>query len=96
MAKKSFSGGLDSLLGGAPIGNNKPSAPATTTVQNVIPKKENTTPTTVQNEDAIDTFSLLPVTFQDKITALSSKEGRSREEIIKEAIGFYLDFQVDL
>ncbi|MBB6459540.1 ribbon-helix-helix domain-containing protein [Flammeovirga kamogawensis] len=95
MAKKSFSGGLDSLLGGAPIGNNKPSTPASTT-QSVIPKKENIQPSPVQKNDAIDTFSLLPVTFQDKITALSNKEGRSREEIIKEAIGFYLDFQVDL
>ncbi|KXX71541.1 ribbon-helix-helix domain-containing protein [Flammeovirga sp. SJP92] len=89
MAKKNFSGGLDSLLGGSPI------------------SKSNTTPQTPQKEPVKKEEKVIPPSpksptlgltdaQQKKITALAQKEGRTEEEIIHEAISFYLDFQVDL
>lgn len=88
MAKKNFSGGLDSLLGGSPISSKKesPVKKATPTPQKVVPSKG-------ENVSSINNLSdehLL------KLEALAKKEGRKMDEIINEAIGFYLEFQVNL
>ncbi|MBD0404556.1 MULTISPECIES: ribbon-helix-helix domain-containing protein [unclassified Flammeovirga] len=86
MAKKNFSGGLDSLLGGSSLSKSN-EAPKVEPVK----KEEKVIPATPKNP----TFGLTEEQ-QNKITALAQKEGRTEEEIIQEAISFYLDFQVDL
>lgn len=87
MAKKNFSGGLDSLLGGSSLSQNEKkehtSPPSKTPTNTVIPSKDS----------LLDGLS---DEQKKKIDLLASKEGRSNQEIINEAINFYLDFQVDL
>lgn len=86
MAKKNFSGGLDSLLGGSSISKSNETPKA-------APQK-----TTEQPSQSVQPSigNFLDDEQQKQITALAQKEGRSEEEIIKEAISFYLKFQVDL
>ncbi|NME71485.1 ribbon-helix-helix protein, CopG family [Flammeovirga aprica] len=88
MAKKNFSGGLDSLLGGSPLSK---SAETSKPKEEPVKKVEKVTPPVPKTAS----FGLTKEQ-QDKITALAQKEGRPEDEIIREAISFYLDFQVDL
>ncbi|ANQ51241.1 CopG family transcriptional regulator [Flammeovirga sp. MY04] len=89
MAKKSFSGGLDSLLGGAPSSNNQNEE------KKEVPKKEATPAAKVIPQNSSQ-LNALTDKQKSKIKALAEKEGRTENEIIREAIAFYLDFQVDL
>lgn len=86
MAKKNFSGGLDSLLGGSSISKS-----------NDTPKEQ---PKKTEQETSTN-LNVGPTNFLDedqqaKISKLAAKEGRSEEEILKEAVSFYLKFQVEL
>ncbi|OHX67913.1 CopG family ribbon-helix-helix protein [Flammeovirga pacifica] len=90
MAKKNFSGGLDSLLGGSPLSNNTSAEKKVQVEQDSTPVSSKVIPTTASQLNALTDQQ------KSKIKALANKEGRSENEIIREAISFYLDFQVDL
>ncbi|WP_281613487.1 ribbon-helix-helix domain-containing protein [Flammeovirga sp. SubArs3] len=96
MAKKSFSGGLDSLLGGSPLSNSTPKKEEKKEAPIVEPTPSKPLNASTTSEVSTSLFDALSEEQKNKIKALADKEGRKQEEILKEAVAFYLDFQVDL
>lgn len=84
MAKKNFSGGLDSLFGG----------PSSEPVKKE--KKPATKPASKKKPTTEKWWEGLP---QDKLALmerLAAKENKTVEELVLQAVDFYLDFQPEI
>lgn len=106
MAKKNFSGGLESLLSG--VATEQPTVSSTKnqevqkvakkekTVETTSPEKQETTALSTQKDNTELIFAILGQYRISKLKAVAEKDKLSLEEVLKEAIDFYLEFQVEV
>lgn len=96
MAKKNFSGGLESLLSGVAseqpvISSTKQETPKEETPKKEITTQENSVPSTARSIEL-----LLGQYRLNKLKAIAERDKLDLEEVLKEAIDFYLEFQVEI
>ncbi|MCS6833071.1 MAG: hypothetical protein NZ521_05825 [Flammeovirgaceae bacterium] len=97
MAKKNFSGGLESLLSGVAT-----EQPVISSTNQEVSKKEETSKkeiTTQENSVPSTAHSIELLLGQyrlNKLKAIAERDKLALEEVLKEAIDFYLEFQVEI